>query len=212
MSQSTYPAPGSFPPAGMAQAAPPSNGLGLAGFIVSLVGLLTCGLLSPIGAILSLVGVFRQPRGFAIAGLVIGLIGSLWIFVMVFIVGLATLMAGLGLASMQDLIHGFQIASAVEQYKGSNGGKLPPALAGLPGLDPQALNDAHGRPYRYVVNPDGRSFTLESDGADGLPGTSDDVRIDINGMNVDLKQGAPPSLPPPPVVVPTPTPNPAPGP
>jgi Na+-driven multidrug efflux pump len=55
----------------------PSNGLGIAGFVVSLVGLIPCGLLCPLGALLSLIAVFRQPRGFAIAGLIIGTLGSI---------------------------------------------------------------------------------------------------------------------------------------
>ena len=47
---------------------PETNGLGLAGFIVSLVGICSGGVLSPIGLVLSIVGLFREPRGFAIAG------------------------------------------------------------------------------------------------------------------------------------------------
>lgn len=57
---------------------PQSNGLGLAGFIVSLSGtLLTCGVVAPVGLILSLVALRKEPRGFAIAGAVIGAIGTL---------------------------------------------------------------------------------------------------------------------------------------
>src|SRR4051794_20572043 len=56
----------------------PTNGLGIAGFVVSLVGLiLTGGILCPIGLLLSLFALFRRPRGFAIAGFIIGIIGSL---------------------------------------------------------------------------------------------------------------------------------------
>lgn len=58
-----------------------TNGLGTAGFIVSLVGFLSCGFLSPIGLVLSLIALGRQPRGLAIAGFVLGLIGSIWLIV-----------------------------------------------------------------------------------------------------------------------------------
>lgn len=58
--------------------APPSNALGLAGFITSLVGFLTCGLLSPIAVLLSFFALFKSPRGFAVAGTVLGLLGSSW--------------------------------------------------------------------------------------------------------------------------------------
>src|SRR5690348_9132833 len=56
--------------------AQPTNGLGLAGFITSLVGIVTCGVIAPIGLVLSLFGLMKPPRGFAIAGTIIGLIGS----------------------------------------------------------------------------------------------------------------------------------------
>lgn len=60
------------------QATPaPTNGLGVAGFVISLIGLLTCGCISPLGAIFSFVGCFGQPKGLAIAGLIIGCVGSL---------------------------------------------------------------------------------------------------------------------------------------
>jgi hypothetical protein len=58
-----------------------SNGMGLAGFIISLVGLMSCGLVSPIGLVLSWIGLSKEPKGLAIAGLVLGLLGSLWIVV-----------------------------------------------------------------------------------------------------------------------------------
>ena len=73
----------------------PTNGLGIAGFIVSLVGFLSCGLLSPIGFLLSLVGLTKQPRGFAIAGALIGAIGTLWLFLF----GFAMIVAFLGFSS-----------------------------------------------------------------------------------------------------------------
>lgn len=58
---------------------PPSNGLGTAGFIVSLVGLFTGGILSPLGLLLSFIALFRRPRGMATAGFIIGMIGSIFL-------------------------------------------------------------------------------------------------------------------------------------
>ncbi len=54
-----------------------SNGLGTAGFVLSLVALLMCWvpylnfLLWLLGLIFSFIGVFKAPRGLAIAGLII---------------------------------------------------------------------------------------------------------------------------------------------
>lgn len=60
------------------------NGLGTAGFVLALlafiiswiplVGTVIGWILGPLGFIFSLIGVFRQPRGLAIAGLIISLL------------------------------------------------------------------------------------------------------------------------------------------
>lgn len=69
------------------------NGLGLTGFILSMVCLFTSwvpGLnfvLWILGLIFSAVGVFRRPKGFAIAGLVISLISILLIIVFIAVIG-----------------------------------------------------------------------------------------------------------------------------
>lgn len=68
-----------------------SNGFGIAGFVLSLVGLileticcfvfapisLVVGLLCIVGLIVSIVGLRKEPRGMAIAGLILGIIGLL---------------------------------------------------------------------------------------------------------------------------------------
>lgn len=57
-----------------------SNGLGTAGFITSLLGLLLSWvpilgwILWLVGALLSLIGVFKSPRGLAISGLILSFI------------------------------------------------------------------------------------------------------------------------------------------
>lgn len=56
-----------------AERRPMSNSLGFAGFLCSTIGLVcTVGILCPIGFVLSLIGLRKQPRGFAIAGSIIG--------------------------------------------------------------------------------------------------------------------------------------------
>lgn len=63
------------------QQAPKSNGIGTAGFVLALIGLILCWIpildwiLWLLGVIFSFIGVFRAPRGLAIAGLVISFIG-----------------------------------------------------------------------------------------------------------------------------------------
>ncbi|MDR2125416.1 MAG: hypothetical protein LBP63_01125 [Prevotellaceae bacterium] len=72
-----------------------SNGVGTAGFILALIGLIFCWIpvinwiLWILGAILSIVGCFKEPRGLAIAGVVISFIGVILLIVVV--IGLASL-------------------------------------------------------------------------------------------------------------------------
>ena len=62
------------------------NKAGLIGFIFSLVSILGCGLLSVVGFIISLVGIWKKPRGFAIAGVFISILtAGLWVFAAVLI-------------------------------------------------------------------------------------------------------------------------------
>ena len=71
------------------QQAPPqgSTGLGTAGFILALLALIFCWvpvldwILWILGLVLSFCGVFKAPKGLAIAGLVISLIGLILIVV-----------------------------------------------------------------------------------------------------------------------------------
>ncbi|MFB9052126.1 hypothetical protein ACFFVB_03455 [Formosa undariae] len=72
-----------------------SNGIGIAGFIFAMLGLflgwipLFGWFIWFLGAILSFIGVFKNPKGFAIAGLVISFIGL--ILLLFIFAGLAVL-------------------------------------------------------------------------------------------------------------------------
>ncbi|MHC5202108.1 hypothetical protein [Myroides sp. LJL119] len=64
-----------------------TNALGLAGFILSILSLFTGWI--PVlgwgvwflGALFSVIGVFKKPRGFAIAGIIISFIGILFLLI-----------------------------------------------------------------------------------------------------------------------------------
>lgn len=84
----------------------PTNMLGVLGFVLSLVGLVgeagAClclpiviiGLLCPIGAIVAAFGLRHEPKGMAITGLVLGIVGSIiWIVLLVLIFGFGLLVA-----------------------------------------------------------------------------------------------------------------------
>lgn len=164
------------------------NGLGIAGFIVSLVGLVgTGGLLSPIGLVLSLIALNKRPRGFAVAGVVIGLIGSCGVIAAMLFFGGAILLA-LGIAAVAlshseqiQLTYDFaQTAIAIKEYENENG-VLPATLAVL-GLPQEQLIDPWGTRYAYhFSDSDEAGFDLISAGADREFETEDDVLLSQMG-------------------------------
>ena len=66
-----------------------SNGIGTAGFVLALIALVFCWapflnfILWFLGLVLSAIGVFKRPKGLAIAGLCISLIGLIILFAFV---------------------------------------------------------------------------------------------------------------------------------
>ena len=76
------------------------NGLGLAGFILALVGLfldwipVLGWLIWLLGAIFSIIGLFKQPRGFAIAGTIISFLGFI---ILLLVLGVFAAAVGLSL-------------------------------------------------------------------------------------------------------------------
>lgn len=157
--------------------APPArkegNTIGLIGFILSL----TC-CLSPVGLLLSFIGLFKAPRGFAVAGTIIGgLVTLLWVW---FIIGMMAI-GGFGAIPMGI---GMDVAITDERIQAyqSETGNLPPDLDAV-NMPPQCRTDPWGNAYRYEIAADGVSWTLTTAGADGQFDTADDLVVD--GPNVD---------------------------
>lgn len=164
-----------------------TNGLGIAGFVVSLVGLLgTGGLLCPIGLIMSLIAMGRQPRGFAIAGVIIGLIGTCGGLIVALAFG-ALIFAALGLTAavafaalndpqrMELTIDMANIAQAVQRAQG-NSNFLPATLTELH-LDAETLKDPWGNAYVYTFLNEKPGYDILSSGKDGIAGNADDVEM-----------------------------------
>jgi hypothetical protein len=161
-----------------------SNTLGLAGFICSLVGLFTGGLLSPVGLVISLVALGKQPRGFAVAGLILGLIGTCGGIILVLFFG-AMILALLGIIVLavalsetekieitSDMV---KIAAAVQHYKDQN--HYLPAGLELLTLQESTLRDPWGEKYRYVQKDPKEDFDIVSSGEDKAFDTKDDVKL-----------------------------------
>jgi hypothetical protein len=151
--------------------AAPSNGLGVASFVCSIVGWVTCGLLCPLGLLFGLIALARPPRGFAIAGTVLGLLGSIFLVV----AGIAIIAAVLGLGVAAALaVDEVQIISAAASLDNTfrTDGAYPDDATGQADV---ALivgaEDAEKMRYRRFTDD---TAELRLTGGDGLFDTSDD--------------------------------------
>jgi len=146
-----------------------SNTLGLVGFILAFC-------LSPIGLILSLIAMFKAPRGFAIAGVVVGLVGTaLWVVVG----GGIFFFAGVALKAKQVSDQLTMVQSALESAKTPDGA-YPSDLSGV-----AAGADPWGNPLVYERTPDTKGYLLTSTGPDGKIDTADDIPT-TEGLPADV--------------------------
>jgi len=190
-----------------------SNPLGIVGFILAFC-------LSPIGLIISLIALTKQPRGFAIAGVIIGLLGSgVWACF-----GWGYAMFGKFGAQVVELGAEYKaIDESIANYQATNNGNLPPDLAALQ-LPGHGAIDPWNTQYKYEPGADGKTWSLTTAGIDAVFGTADDasfssgmseseVSEQIEGMTktyLEQKFGAPqrtPRTPPTPAPAATPAPS-----
>ena len=156
----------------------PSNVLGAWGFGISLFGLfMTFGLLCPLGLLLSFLGLFAKKRGIAIAGTIIGGIGT------------AIVAVGIGsIAMAASAVHHYQVevpkiqqtrevldtaCVEIESYRQENN-HLPEGIEGNKLV--LKYEDAFGNAVRYEPEENDK-FAIRSAGLDGKFDTSDDLRM-----------------------------------
>lgn len=168
-----------FPQAAYAPPPPaqpqPTNTPGLVGFILSLTGLIApC--MFPIGMIVSLFGMGKQPKGLAIAGLIIGAIGSLILFAVLLIYG-AMIFACIGLAStMQPVMETenaiMEASTQIEDYYFEND-EYPDDATGNSLIS--GITDGWEHALQYELDEDAvDGYIIRSPGADGVFDTDDD--------------------------------------
>jgi hypothetical protein len=153
------------PPAFLAPPAPPrtTNALGVAGLTTSIIGIFTCGTFSPIGLFLSLLGLLKAPRGNAVAGSIIGAIGS-GVFLAMFCYGFyGGFMTAL---TLEDA------ASKIDSYR-ADMGEIPDTSVGSALLESD--KDAWNNELRYSRTWNG--FEIRSAGVDGVFDTLDDHTV-----------------------------------
>ena len=152
-----------------------ANVTGIVGFVVSLLGIVTCGLISPVALLINGIGLMMKPRGFAIAGTVLSLIGTAFlatigygIVASVLFVKEAAQELGHSLETVASLEEGRQ---EIESYRSENG-SYPDAVKGNELV--MDIEDGWDRSILYGVEDDG-SFVLRSSGEDGEFHTDDDI-------------------------------------
>lgn len=179
--------PSTYPPRANGE----GNTLGLIGFVLSLIGLLGCcvqpaALFSIAGLVLSIVALSKRPRGLAIAGVVLGVLGASSALVVFLLIGAAVL-AFIPLAIAVAAMAGPEIETEVEQAileaKVSayvdQAGAFPTDLSQIPDLSEKLLTDPWGTPYRLdILNVAAEDFEIRSAGPDRVFDTEDDVTSD----------------------------------
>ncbi len=156
----------------------PSNPAGFWGFVLSLLGLIACGLPSPIGLVVSAIGLRKQPKLLAVVGVVLGLIGTLGWGVTGLLVyrgaSKAMTMVGEGLTAGMELnSDAVAIRDACLKFRAERG-VMPGSLESMDVAD-SARTDPWGTRYRFELTS-GNGFVLISDGPDRMSDTSDDMR------------------------------------
>ena len=165
------------------------NILGAVGFVIALIGLaIPTGLVSLLGLMLSLAAIGRAPRGFAIGGTIVGLIGLvLWLLITIVavvaaLVGIVLAAVGVSLAFMltqpevvevtADMVNVGIAAAAYEEEH-----SRPAAELGELELSVAMTTDPWGNPYRYQIVDGDPGFDVSSGGRDGRFGTDDDIQL-----------------------------------
>ncbi len=154
---------------------PQENGFGIAGFIASIIGVVTCGSLSIFGVILSTIGLKKEPKGLAVAGLILGLIG------LVELVGFGFLAyAGYQTAqSVGSTFNQFANKALLQQKamevasKWEEDETLPSQADGDEIMS--STTDLWGNVIEYET--DGSTFSIRSPGQDGIAYNADDIVV-----------------------------------
>jgi hypothetical protein len=184
--QSPYGQTSPYAPVKTGAAHPQQNTMGLTGFIISLISLIVCGFTSIIGLIVSAIGLRREPRGFAVAGAIISLLGIAECAVaIVLMMSMFNAFGEMGEA-IQEVAIQMELQESAndvgDQWRES--GSIPTQEEGDKIV--AGKTDIFQNPIIYET--DGSSFSLRSSGADQIEQTEDDVVIGPYSELEDLEK------------------------
>ena len=166
-----------------------TNGLGVVGLVVSLLGLVVpTGVVSLLGLLISLVALSRAPRGLASAGVFFGLLGAaFWLIFLVLALGVgmlaavagAVVLAGLFMLTQPEVVEVTtdmaNLALEIQYYERQES-VMPEDLDDL-GLGVATLTDPWSNRYRFVLASTDLGFDVWSSGQDGEFETDDDLAL-----------------------------------
>lgn len=179
---------------------PRGNSLGVAGFVLTIIGLIGCCippvlLLGVIGGILCFFGLFRSPRGLAIAGFILALFQTAIFTVLLLIVGGAMFAVQELPGYFRSIVTVFEVGQKVEEYRIQNG-TLPTSLDQLTGV---TTTDGWGNALIYDLDSSGNAYRIISAGPDGVADTDDDLEFDSEFFSSMAGSSGATSFPMPPV-------------
>ncbi|QDU97444.1 hypothetical protein [Lignipirellula cremea] len=157
----------------------PSNWLGAIGFFTTF---LSCGVLSPVGLLLSLLALPGRPRSFALAGVVLGGLGTGLIVSAYYGMSQESrylLNQGLTRATVQRL----REAREVLQYQTETTGGVPDGVQGNKAI--LHLTDAWENSLRYDLHPEEHFYVVRSAGVDQQYETRDDLMVRVDYLPSD---------------------------
>ena len=163
--------------------------IGMVGLVLSILGILTCGLwlFSVPGLIISIVATQRRRSPKGLAGVVLGAVGVAAFLLMVPLLAALLLPSTAKAREIAQITKAHAQAIQIHENIVKNSSPEEAALTPTPGPISKATHpdlptamhdpDPWGNPYRIEAGPEGNGDTLvTSDGPDGIQGTEDDIR------------------------------------
>lgn len=165
-----------------------SNVIGTVGFALSILSLFTCGVLAPLAALISFIGIFFKPAGHAITGLLISL-GSIVVLFVSWFLFLGAMITGGGFIVAEGAIAMEQAQAAVSVQKFFQENERLPNDQEFEDI----LEERPGMADRMTLTRITESKAkLMHCGFDGKLGTADDRETEFDAadvMNNNLESG-----------------------